>query len=293
MNRGPASSDRHLGRLLEAASAFLRSKKADSPRLDAELLLARALSCRREDLYLLAPSSLGEAALRRFTSLLNRRGRREPLALIVGEKEFYARPFAVRPGVLIPRPETELLVEQALALARPWPCPDLFEVGVGSGAVIATLALELPQAHLGGSDLSAEALAVAGENLQRHALRNRVSLFHGDLFPDEEGLYDLIVSNPPYVDREALAALPAEVRDFEPRLALDGGEGGVAIIARLLAEAAVRLRDGGALLLEIGAGQWPAVRRMAAVWYGAVEVVRDLAGVERVVVARRPGEGER
>ncbi len=223
----------------------------------------------------------------RFADLLQRRLGGEPVAYLLGEREFYGRRFAVDRRVLIPRPETEHLVEAALGLRLP-PAPRVLDVGTGSGCLAVTLALELPGARVVAIDLSPGALAVAAANARRHGAGDRVRAVAGDLTaPFELAAFDLVVSNPPYVEAAEAPLLSPEVCNFEPHLALFPPGRGESILARLCSECG-RLRPGVPVAVEIGSGQLDRVRRHAAAAGLEVEAVRpDYAGVPRVVVLRR------
>ncbi len=301
---GPAS----VGDALRAAAQRLRVSGSRSPRLDAELLLATALGVTRAELFRGPERRLDAAESERFETLLRRREAREPVAYIRGLRAFRTIELEVTPDVLIPRPETETLVEVALeALAaapagapagaaglpvephRPYE-PIALDVGTGSGCVALALAAENPFVHVVAADVSGAALAVARRNAARLGLERRVDFVRADLF---EGLpagpaYDLVVSNPPYVPRAEHAALEPNVRDYEPELALVAGDDGLDVYRRLVPAAATRLRPGGALVLEVGAGQAAAVQDLvaAAGGYGPPETRPDLSGVARVVWAR-------
>lgn len=282
-----------IASLLHAAAARL-SASSPTPRLDAELLLAHVLGWPRA--RLLAERSFAPALAERaaFAELLGRRAAQEPVAYLVGHKEFYGLELAVTPDTLVPRPETELLVELALreALRLADGSPDgevtIADVGTGTGAIAIALAAQLPRALVYAVDLSGAALAVAAQNVARHGLGGRVRLLHGDLLAPLPEPVGLIVSNPPYT---ILAEVEANVRAHEPWLALDGGPDGAAVYRRLLASAPAQLRAGGAILLEIGAWQGGLVASLVrdALTDADVEVHQDLAGLDRVVVGRRGG----
>ncbi|MDH7485809.1 MAG: peptide chain release factor N(5)-glutamine methyltransferase [Anaerolineae bacterium] len=293
--------------ILHRASCILHLAGCDSPQLDAELLLAHALG--RERTWLLAHPEYPLTATEeeRFAALLARRQAREPLAYILGHREFYGLDFIVDHRVLVPRPETEMLVEQALAWARrerpdskgegtrnalsPDPygqvsdLPLLADVGTGSGCVAVALAAHLPQAVVYALDASADALAVAAANAARHGVAGRVQLLCGDLLEPLPERVDVIVANLPYVRRDELPTLPPEIRDYEPRAALDGGPEGLDWIGRLLAQAPAHLRPGGIILLEIGAAQGEAASGLARQRFpqAAVDVLPDYAGRDRVL----------
>jgi release factor glutamine methyltransferase len=277
--------------LTEAARTL--APTSTTPRLDAELLLAYVLGWTRARLLAYADEAPDAAQVARFRQLVARRAHLEPVAYLIGEREFYGLTLAVDRRVLVPRPETELLVELALTHAlAPDPARPLriADVGTGSGAIALALAHHLPTAHIFATDMSREALDVAAANLARHNLGARVTLAQGDLLaPMANGPpLDLIVSNPPYT---VLAEIDEGVRRHEPRLALDGGPDGLEVYRRLAQQAPPLLHPGGALLLEIGATQAQAVVAMlqAAFPGAAVAVHRDLAGHPRVVVARTTG----
>jgi release factor glutamine methyltransferase len=217
----------------------------------------------------------------RYTELIARRASHYPLPYITGEAEFYGLTFEVTPEVMVPRPETELLVDLALA-RKP---ASLVDVGTGSGCIAIALATRLPDALVYAMEVSPTALAVARRNTERHGVARRVQLMAGDLLTPRPPLVDLVVSNPPYVASDDWASLPPSVRDFEPRLALDGGRDGLFVIHRLLSEAPAVLASGGALLVEIGASQGQAVAELAETAFpgASIRVYPDLAGHDRVV----------
>ena len=272
---------------LERAAAFLAARGVESARLEAEVLLADALGSDRGRLYL--ERVVSEPVRLRFAELLDRRGRREPLQHLRGRQEFFSRDFVVDPCVLIPRPETERLIEIVLGLLRPIQRPRILDVGTGSGVIAVTLALELPGARVFATEVSAAALEVAMENARRLGAGERIEFRRGDLVAPFAGeRFDLVVSNPPYVPTGEIAGLSPEVRDHEPRVALDGGADGLELYRRLAACVDEVLVERGWLAVEIGFGQGDAVRRMfSQSGSTAVEVERDLAGIERVVVVRR------
>lgn len=260
----------------------------ESARLDAELLLARVLGGDRVRLYMDMDRPLIAAELAALRELVKRRRRQEPVAYILGEKEFYRRMLEVGAAVLVPRPETELLVDRALELLGTEAVGRVLDLCTGSGAIAIALAAERPGLALDAVELSEAALAVATRNVERHGLAGRLSLYQGDLFaPLPEGQrYSLIVSNPPYVSEPEWAALDATVREHEPALALLAGPEGLDLIRRIATEAPRWLAPGGSLLFEIGSGQAAAVERLlGSLGYGAVRVHADLAGLARLVEA--------
>jgi release factor glutamine methyltransferase len=272
--------------LLRWATDDFRARGIESPRLDAELLLARALGTTRIQLIVSAKRALAEGELGAMRELVKRRRTREPMAYILGEREFYGRTFRVDRRVLVPRPDTETLVGVALArtlaVALSMRALDLC---TGSGCVAVTLARERPTASLFAADISAEALAVARENALRLGAY-RVALRQGDLYSavEAERRFDLVTANPPYIAAGEMASLMPDVREHEPRLALDGGPDGLAFVRRIVAGASSRLVPGGVLAVEVGAGQAGlVVPLLAAAGFSRVEVERDYGRIERVV----------
>lgn len=254
---------------------------------EASLLLAHVLGLSEAQLLARDREPVPDRERRRFELLLTRRLRGEPIAYLTGEREFYGRTFAVDPRVLIPRPETELLVEEALRLdLDPGAC--ILDVGTGSGCLAVTLACERPAAHVLACDVSTGALAVARHNAARHAVDSRVHPLRSDLTAGIRlAPVDLVVSNPPYVALDDAADLPVDVRDFEPASALFAGPDGLAVLARLLHEL-YALRPGTPVLLEIGVGQADATRDLANSHSFHVHQIRpDYAGIPRVVMLRR------
>lgn len=292
------ASLRPLGEVLVLAADYLRRRGSSSARMDAEVLLAHTLGFTRLDLYVQFDRPLTEKELAPFRDLVRRRARGEPVAYLVGEREFRSRAFAVNPAVLIPRPETELLVEVALESLADTPAGWAVDVGTGSGIIAVSLALEAPAHSVAAVDVSAAALAVARANARRHGVEGAVTWLQGDLLAPvvDAGCFPLtaVVSNPPYVATRDWERLDPTVRDYEPRVALDGGKDGLRIIARLIAESAAHLAPGGFLALEIGAGQQPGVAQLLEeAGFEQVRWHRDGAGHPRVVLARRPDRGGR
>jgi len=277
----------------------LEQHGCDSPRLDAELLLAHALGLSRARLLAQFDRVLSPAELARYRQLIERRRAHEPVAYIVGHQEFYGLDFYVDRRVLIPRPETELLVEKAIELAgkvgdsgygigvSSYPIT-LADVGTGSGAIAVSLAVHLPQATIYALDSSAEALEVAARNVRHHGVEGRVHLLRGDLLSPLPEPVDIVVANLPYVSETELAELPPEIRCYEPLSALDGGPNGLRHIRRLLAQAREYLSPHGAVILEIGATQGKAVAELARQHFptAEIEIAKDYGGLDRVVIVR-------
>jgi len=277
----------HLQAALQQAIQALQNAEVDEARLDAELLLAHTLGLNRAAILARPDRPLTPKELTRFRDLVARRTAREPLPYITGHREFFGHDFVVDARVLIPRPETELLVEHALRIARPVPRPlEIADVGAGSGAIAVTLAVHLPHAIVYALDDSAGALAVTAENARRHNVAERVQCRQGDLLAPLPGPVKLIAANLPYVAAGEWAELQPELHDYEPYAALVGGPDGLDAIRRLLAAAGPYLHPGGALLLEIGASQGAAVTALARCHFPAADVQLhpDYAGLDRLVI---------
>lgn len=282
-----------VGRVLEVAAQRFRERGIDTHRLDAELLLAAVLGCDRTRLYLDLMKPLADDERARYRESVRRRSDREPVAYITGRRGFWEGDFLVTPGVLVPRPETESIVERALDVAKDLPdFPRLrvLDLGVGSGALALSLARELPEAEVWGVDASDAALACAEANRARFGLEGRVTLLKSAWFDaiDPEERFDLIVANPPYIPGDDIAGLMPEVSRWEPRAALDGGPDGLRDIRAIVASAPVHLRRSGWLLMEFGEGQEDAVLALAQAEprLDAPRIFRDYAGRPRVLAAR-------
>ena len=280
-------------RLLDWTRDYLTRQQVDSPRLCSEILLAHAMGCERLMLFTRYDETPDEAVRCSFREAVKAAGAGKPIAYITGAKEFFSLPFEVTPDVLIPRPETEILVERTIRLARDvgWPQPRILDVGAGSGCIAISLAKHLPDAGICASDLSTAALDVARRNAERHAVTGRIQFAAGDLFaPWTAGAapFQVIVSNPPYIPDGAAGDLPRAVRDFEPRAALIGGDDGLSVIRRLIAEAPALLAPDGHLLFEVMFDQSSRVLELAdrAVW-PIIDTYRDLGGHPRVIHLRR------
>ena len=274
---------------LRQAIEALQNAGVDEARLDAELLLADTLNLNRAAILAQPDRPLTPKELTRFRDLVARRVTREPLPYITGHREFFDLDFVVDARVLIPRPETELLIEHALRIARPASRPlEIADVGAGSGAIAVTLAVHLPHATVYALDNSAGALAVTAENSRRYNVASRVRCQQGDLLAPLPGPVDLIAANLPYIATGEWLELLPEVRDYEPRAALDGGPDGLDAIRHLLATASPCLHRGGTLLLEIGASQGAAVTTLARRSFPTADVQLhcDYAGLDRLVIAQ-------
>ncbi len=286
-----------LGRLLTWTADFLKEKGADSPRLDAEVLLAHARGCQRIELYTAFEEEAPEALRESFRDLVRRRAAGMPVAYLVGSREFFSLSFDVTTDVLIPRPETELMVVRALDLAKELEDGRLkiADVGTGSGILAICCAKYLPTSSITALDISPAALEVAKSNAVKHEVNTQIEFIASDLFAARPAKpeFDLILSNPPYVASEEMATLDREVRSYEPRLALDGGVHGTEIIERFIPQAVERLRPGGWLLMEVGPGNSQRVEQLLAAAPGMTlrKTISDLAGLPRVVQGQRIADG--
>jgi len=275
--------------ILQWTTAYFQEKGIQSPRLTAEVLLAHTLQQDRMYLYVHYDQPLEPEERKQFKTLILKRIQGTPTQYLIGVQEFWSLAFHVTPAVLIPRPETEHLVELTLELAQSFAQPSILDLGTGSGIIAISLKHELPHAHIYASDLSEAALIIAKENAQSLLPAGRqMMFFQGDLFaPFPEMTFDLIVSNPPYISEPEYAALACEVRDHEPKLALYAGQDGLDLYRRLIAEAAAHLNPHGVVLVEIGYGQQDAVVQLFEQQHFQIErIVKDYAGIVRVIAAR-------
>jgi len=270
--------------VLRGTERYLADRGVENPRLNAEHLLAHALGLKRMELYLQFDRPLTESERAPLRDLVKRRGAREPLQHVLGTAEFHGRTFACDKRALVPRPETEQLVELALEIAKDKPAATILDIGTGSGVIVLTIALELPSATLHATDLSPDALVLAAENAARHALTDRIVFHQADLLPPDGTRFDLIIANLPYIPAEEIASLSPEVR-HDPASALDGGADGLDLIRRLIETAPDRLAPGGALLLEIGLGQADAVNTLlSARKFRDISVRPDYQNIPRFAV---------
>lgn len=279
-----------IGKVLAWAKKDLAKRSSTSPRLDAELLLALVLGCDRVKLVIDSQRPLAPEELAAYKALHLRRRRGEPIAYIRGEREFFSRPFRVDARVLVPRPETELLVETAMRRTRHLSlCARVLDLCTGSGCVAITLERERPTTSVLGSDISDEALAVARDNA--HRLGARVGFLRSDLFEafPAEGRFDLITANPPYIPLAEMPELPVDVRDFEPSVALAAGPDGLSVIRPLVEEAPARLAEDGVLAIELVSGSAADVASMMRErGFRAIEIEQDYGGHERIISGLRP-----
>lgn len=283
-----------VGRLLQWTTEYLKGHRSASPRLDAEILLAKALGCRRIELYTAFDTVAEEEPRAAFRELVRRRAEGTPVAYLTGHREFYSLDFAVTPDVLIPRPETELLVVALLDLARDRPSAPpvtIADVGTGSGNIAVCAAKHLPGCRVTAIDVSPAALEVARTNAAEHGVAEQIELLRSDLFAavDAGRRFDFIVSNPPYVSTAEMETLMPDVRNHEPHSALVAGQRGTEVIEALIPQAAERLLEGGHLLMEISPAIHDATRLLLEA-HDRLEpgaTITDLARLPRVVQAVR------
>lgn len=273
----------NLKQALQRSREILAEANLEDASLEGEILLRHALQIDRAQLYSEPNRELSAEQEEKLRQLVQRRREGEPTAYITGHREFYGLDFYVDRRVLIPRPETELMVEKALALARSRRFESAADIGTGCGAIAISLALNLPRLEIYACDVSAEALEVARINCQKHGLADRIQLLRGDMLTPLPGPVDLIVANLPYVTRPEISH--SGLADFEPGLALDGGRDGLDKIQKLCDQAGDRLQPYGGMLLEIGQGQSRTVTDLLRRHFpqAAVEIMPDLQGIERVI----------
>ncbi len=285
-----------IGEVVLRSAEYLRGKGIESARLDAELLLCQILNTDRLHLYMDWQKPLTDLEISAYREFIRRRGQeREPVGRIIGHRAFYGRDFVLSPATFEPRPETEGVVERALSLLEKEPALNseaatIFEVGTGTGCIIVSIAAESDETHrFLASDVSAEALETAKQNAHRHGVDRRIDFRHGEYFRGFDGSLSLVVSNPPYIATGEIPSLPPEVRTFDPRAALDGGQDGLDVVRVLARESAPRLTHGGWCVLELGEGQADdAVEVFRQVEkFSDIHVDKDLAGKDRYLLARR------
>jgi release factor glutamine methyltransferase len=294
IQKSPIDSTWTILKIIQWATSYFKSNQIDSPRLTIEILLAHVLGVNRIDLYLSFDQPLHADELARLKSLIRRRIHHEPVAYIIRKKEFFGIEFEVAPGVLIPRPETEFLVEEALKIISNGPDPapmKILDLGTGSGAIIISLAKNRPGHRYFASDISVDALAIARANASRSHI-NDISFFAGDWFSSidpRHASFDLIVSNPPYIPIHEIESLAPEITQYEPGAALDGGMDGMEALRKLIDGAPDYLRPGGGLLVEIGHDQrQKIVNEIEKSRHLRLEkFIRDYGGHDRVAVIKK------
>lgn len=276
-----------ISSLLNWTVNYFKSKNIESARLDAEVLLSHVLGQERIYLYVHFDEPMEQAELGKFREYVKKRAQHVPVAYIIGEKEFMGLPFKVTPDTLIPRPDTEILVENVLANLAEDETVQIVDIGTGSGAIILSLLANLPKAQGKTVDIAVKAVEVAKENAVRLQVADRCEFLVGDLFaPLQDSKFDVIVSNPPYIPQKDIATLEADVRAYEPVSALTDGGDGLSYYRRLLAEGKRYLKENGFIALEIGIHQAQAVKRIALDngWRN-IKIIKDYAGIDRVVLA--------
>jgi release factor glutamine methyltransferase len=282
-----------IQRLLTWVTEYLTQKGVDSPRLSAELLLSHVLGLKRIELYTQYNKVVLQEQLDRLRDLVKRAGLHEPVVYLVGKTEFYSIEFEVTPDCLIPRPETELLVQRSIEFLRKRTGPQLVcDLCTGCGIIAVAVAKNVPDARVLATDISETTLAVAAKNVEKHKLQERIELRKGDLFEPlvpQLDQFDLITCNPPYVSAAEYEALEKNVKDYEPRIALYAGEDGLDLYRRIVEKVDQFLKPDGVLLLEIGYQQGPAVRGLLEQTgvFAQIRIDKDLQSHERVVVATR------
>ncbi len=278
-----------VGTVLAAANEYLSGRDLPGARLEAELLLAHSLELSRFDLYTQFDRPLSEAERTVYRGLLKERSTGRPLQHLTGTQAFRRLDLRMADGVFIPRPETELLVEAVLdRLGSQGGSAEVLEIGTGSGAICVSLAVEAPGTVVWSADISKSALTLAALNARAHGVEDRLNLVHGDLFSAVPAgkVFDVIVSNPPYVPAGEIDALAREVRDHEPRAALDGGPAGLDFYLRIISESRQWLKAGGLVAFEVGVGQASEVAaELSRAGFESVDVTRDYARIERIVTA--------
>lgn len=277
-----------LGEALRSARKLLEFKNIDDAPLEAELLLRHLLGVDRAQIYVNQDMEMTNNQAQAYEALIQRRINGEPSAYIVGHREFYGLDFYVDRSVLIPRPESELLVDKTLEFVRDHAClsqPVIADIGTGCGNLAISITKHLPKAKIYAIDISQEALEVAAINCQRHMVMQRIYLLRGNLLEPLPETVDIIVANLPYVKNKEMAELESNVRDFEPHLALDGGPDGLDYISQLLSQAQDKISKAGAIFLELGIGQGTSVADLAKKCFPQAEICLypDLGGIDRVL----------
>lgn len=298
--------------ILSWAEDYLAGFEVPDHKAETEYLLSHLLNCKRSGLYLNHDKFLTINEFQILVDWLNRRAVREPSQYIIGEQEFWGLPFKVNRDVLIPRPETELIVEEAIKTvnSEQWPMgsknirdnssltthhsPLILDLCTGSGCIAVTLAKEIPGSMVFAFDISEKALNVARENAERHDVAGRITFLQGDMFEPLNGLNikaDIIVSNPPYISKKMMAGLEPEVKDYEPVTALYGGDDGLDFYRRIISESSAYLIQGGYLILEMGYGQAEKIKKLIKQnnVFEHIDIKKDLAGIDRVIKAQRKG----
>ncbi len=283
--------------LLSVTIDYLKKKNIESPRLCAEILLSHQLNLSRLKLYLEYDQPVGKNDLNQYRAMIKRAADGEPIQYITGVQEFWSMDFMVSPAVLIPRPETEILVEQAIKIYKEnnyaeHPDVSILDMGTGSGAIAVAVASELKDAQIVAVDISKEALETAKLNIARHGVENRISLLMGNLFEpfgNNHLCFDIILTNPPYVTKKEFESLPGKIKNFEPRIALESGEDGLSHIRTIIEKAPYFLKPGGWLMLEMDPGQVNAVilKMSSNGYYSNSLVIKDHSHRDRVIISQK------
>jgi len=275
--------------ILNEVTRRLEAAGVETARLDAEVLLAFCLKCDRLEFLKNPDLKINKNKLSRYAKLIERRLEYEPVAYITGRKEFWSFTLEVNKDVLIPRPDTEIIVEEALAIGKKIIAPRIVDIGTGSGAIALALAKELPEAEITATDISPAALKIAKKNARNLKLEKNIEFFKGDLFAPVKGLFDIIASNPPYISAAEYENLPHGVKDFEPQIALLAGQTGVEFYEKLIYQSKNHLKKDGWLLMEIGAPQAEKILDIMkeCAFFENIDVRRDYAGHDRVIKGRK------
>jgi release factor glutamine methyltransferase len=277
-----------IKKLLDWTTEYFKKYQTDNPHLEAEILLARAINVERIKLYIDFEKEPDKNGLEIFKGFITRRAKGEPAAYITGNKHFMSLNFIVTPDVLIPRPETELLVENTIEVSKSYKGKiSILDIGTGSGAIAISLAKFIDNADIYATDTSAKALEIATQNAKKHDVESIIKFIEADLFPKEELKFDIIVSNPPYIKTSDISSLQPEIRNHEPISALNGGPDGLDYYRRILEKAGNYLKEGGYLLLEIGADQSKDVIKIIndRLKLKNILIKKDMSGLDRVVIA--------
>jgi len=277
--------------LVKWTISYFESRNIENPRASAEILLAYALDFKRIDIYLKYDKILSDKELQDFKALIKRRLQREPVAYIIKHKEFWSLDFEVTQDVLIPRPETECLIEAALNYLSYDKVLNILDLGTGSGAIIITLAHERPKSLYFACDISQKALIIAKKNAQKYNLENLIYFFESNWFEalKDSQKFDLIISNPPYINSQEIANLEPEIKDYEPKIALDGGQDGLVFIKHLINKSLNYLNENGILILEIGHNQKEEINKIFLEnnFYKDIIFKKDYSGYDRLVCAKK------
>jgi release factor glutamine methyltransferase len=284
-----------IQKLLNWVTKYLTGKGIDAPRLSAELLLSHVLSLKRIELYTKFDKIVSEEQLNKLHNLVERAGKHEPIAYLAGKTEFYSLELDITSDCMIPRPETELLVERAIEFLRTRSGKQsVCDLCTGSGCIAAAIAKNFSDCRIIAADISDAVLSVAAENIEKHGLKERVKLLCGDLFDPimphlDAGGFDLIVCNPPYVSAAEVEKLNKNVKDYEPRVALFAGDDGLDIYRRIIAKVRQFLKPDAALMLEVGYNQAQPVRELLekAGYFGEITFEKDFRGIDRLAIAKR------